>query len=125
MQNILLIDDDPSVAMTVDFVLKRWGGEVHFEAVDSGAKGLDKLRDGFKGLILLDVMMPEMDGWETVEAMVNGGLLDGNVICMLTAVGDPGVRMESLTQYILDYVRKPCDPDEIVQAVQQGLALCC
>jgi len=83
----MVVDDDPSIRSTVDIILKTSGYSIC--AVESGQGCLDRLREGFRGLILMDVMMPKMDGWDTIAAIEDEGLYKGNVICMLTAVHDP------------------------------------
>ena len=69
----------------------------------------------------MDIMMPEMDGWDTIAAIVDEGLYEGNVICMLTAVHDPGPKMEALKERVLDYVRKPFTREELLAAVEESV----
>ncbi len=114
---IMVVDDDPSIRATVEIVLNTKGHSTCI--VESGKKCLDKLREGFRGLILMDVMMPEMDGWNTISAIESEGLHGGNVICMLTAVHDPGPKLEELTEYVMDYVRKPFTSEELLETVEE------
>ena len=116
-KQVMIVDDDPSIRATVEIVLNTKGHSIC--VVESGEKCLDKLREGFRGLILMDVMMPEMDGWDTISAIENEGLHGGNVICMLTAVHDPGPELEKLTEYVMDYVRKPFTSEELLEAVDE------
>jgi len=116
-KQVMVVDDDPSIRTTVEIVLNTKGHSIC--VVESGKKCLDKLREGFRGLILMDVMMPEMDGWNTISAIENEGLHGGNVICMLTAVHDPGPELEKLTEYVMDYVRKPFTSEELLEAVDE------
>jgi len=116
-KQVMIVDDDPSIRATVEIVLNTKGHSIC--VVESGEKCLDKLREGFRGLILMDVMMPEMDGWDTISAIENEGLHGGNVICMLTAVHDPGPELEKLTEYVMDYVRKPFTSEELLEAVEE------
>ena len=69
----------------------------------------------------MDVMMPELNGWETIAAIVEEGLDDGNIFCMFTAVQDPEPRMEFLKEYVLDYIRKPFTSEELVAVVDSSL----
>ena len=121
---ILLVDDDPAVEATVRFILHEADLASRLVSVSSGRQCLDVLRDGFRGVILMDVMMPEMDGWRTIEAIVENDLFAGNVVCMLTAVGDPGPRMAPLAEYVVDYLRKPVEPDDLVDAIANAWAMC-
>jgi CheY-like chemotaxis protein len=118
-KRILIVDDNPSVLETVELILSEAGYSVC--AVDSGGQCLVELRNGFKGLILMDIMMPEMDGWDTIAALVDEGLFEGNVICMLTAVHDPGAKLESLKECVLDYVTKPFTSEELLTAVEDSI----
>jgi CheY-like chemotaxis protein len=120
---ILTVDDDPSIRTTVEMVMEDAGKEVRFAS--SGDEAVTRLREGFRGLILLDIMMPGMDGWQTLQTIIDEGLYQGNVVCMLTAVLDPGPEMESLKEFVLDYIRKPFTPDELVGAVDDALSFCC
>lgn len=112
---ILIVDDNPSVRETVEIILSMEDYAV--TTADGGAQCLAELRSGFKGLILMDIMMPEMDGWDTIAAIVDGGLLEGNLICMLTAAHDPGPKMQTLKESVLDYIKKPFAADELLAVV--------
>ena len=89
----------------------------------SGEQCLERLREGFRGLILMDVMMPGMDGWDTIQAMVDSGLVEGNVICMLTGLPEPEPKMDPLKEYVLDFLRKPFHSKELVAKVEELLHL--
>ncbi len=119
-KQIMVVDDDPSIRATVEIVLKTKGYSICI--VESGIECLDKLQNGFRGLILMDVMMPELDGWDTIAAIDDKGLLGGNVICMLTAVHDPGPKMEKLTELVMDYIKKPFTSEELLEVVEEYVA---
>lgn len=116
---IMIVDDDPSIRETVEIVLSVGGYSVR--VAESGQECLEKLRNGFSGLILMDIMMPEMNGWDTIEAIEDEGLHGGNVICMLTAVHDPSPELEKLTEYVMDYVRKPFTSEELLETVAEHI----
>ncbi|MDP6544028.1 MAG: response regulator [Phycisphaerae bacterium] len=120
-ERILLVDDDPVVCFTVEVIFRKTNIEVL--SAHSGTEALRCLESGFKGLILMDVMMPGMDGWETIEAIVDKGLMEGNIICMLTAVDSPSPKLEKLKEHVLEYIRKPFHPNDLVAAVAQYLQL--
>lgn len=117
--SILVVDDDPSVCFTVREVLASGG--LSCQVVHSGQECLAALREGFAGLILLDIMMPNMDGWQTLAAMRREGLLEGNLVCMLTAVANPGEEMEDLKECVLEYVRKPFSAEGLIETVRNYL----
>ncbi len=114
---VMVVDDDLSILETVDIVLRSSGYIVAI--AKSGHECLAKLRKGYKGLILMDIMMPEMDGWATINAIVNENLLEGCAICMLTAINDPGPEMENLKECVMDYIRKPFTPEELIESVEE------
>jgi CheY-like chemotaxis protein len=116
---VLVVDDDPSVLYTVELVLSE--ADVPVSTAESGHHCLDLLARGFRGLILLDIMMPGMDGYETVREIVRRGWMDGNLVCMLTAVMDPDEELAPASDGVLEYVRKPFHPDELVSTVREYL----
>jgi DNA-binding response OmpR family regulator len=69
----------------------------------------------------MDIMMPGKDGWDTIRSIQQAGLLDGNIIVMLTAQEAPDERMDGLQELVLDYVTKPFTFDEIFATVSTYL----
>ncbi len=116
---VMIVDDDAAILRTVKLLMADGGYDVRLAA--SGEQCLQMLREGFGGLVLMDVMMPGMDGWDTIAAIADQGLMDGNVICMLTALYDPGPKMQRLKKHVLDYIRKPFSREELLAAVEDSL----
>ena len=83
---VMVVDDDPMVQMTVRRILES--AKLKVTTVDSGAACIQEVEKGFEGLILMDIMMPGMDGWDTIQTLVDKGLVKGNIICMLTGQGN-------------------------------------
>ena len=119
--SVMIVDDEPSILIAVRVLLEPEGFEVL--TVDSGAKCIEELKKGFRGVILMDIMMPRMDGWDTIKSLVEEGLIEGNVIAMLTAKDAPGQKMEGLQEYVIDYITKPFEPDELVTYIREYLEL--
>lgn len=119
--SVMIVDDEPSILIAVRVLLEPEGFEVL--TVDSGAKCIEELKKGFRGVILMDIMMPRMDGWDTIKSLVDEGLIEGNIIVMLTAKDTPGEKMEGLQEYVIDYINKPFDPDELVSYIREYLEL--
>lgn len=117
---VLVVDDDEAIRNTVKRILEHAGLKV--TTVDSGQACLDTLESGYEGLILMDVMMPGMDGWATIQALVDRGYVEGNIICMLTGKENPDPLMDNLKEYILDYIRKPFQNDTLVALVKEYLS---
>ena len=93
-----------------------------FEA-DSGLSCLDALEQGFKGVILMDIMMPQMDGWDTLRQIIERGYGDKSIVLVLTALDAFDHNIEDLQTHVVDYMTKPFEPDELVDAVQCYLQL--
>jgi DNA-binding response OmpR family regulator len=66
--------------------------------------------------------MPEMDGWDTIQNLVDKGMVKGNIICMLTGKEATDERMKMFKEYILDYIRKPFDHQKLTELVKEYLA---
>jgi len=119
-QPVLVVDDDPDVRRALELVLRRAGCSVTLAS--DGRECLKRVEAGFRGVILMDIMMPGLDGWETVEAIVEGGWSQGSLICMLTACVDPKPGTEGLEQHVFDYIEKPFDVAVLVDVVQLALS---
>ena len=68
----MIIDDDSHVRIAVRTVLSEAGFDVI--AVDGGPAGIKHLKEGFSGVILLDIMMPDMDGWDVIQNILDEDL---------------------------------------------------
>jgi len=117
---VMIVDDDPSVCRTVIRILEQ--SKIAVKAVKSGKVCLEELDKGFKGLILMDVTMPDMDGWGTIQEMVNRGFPKDVIVCMLTGNEVPDAKMNNLKEYVMDYIRKPFDHKKLVTIVREHLS---
>ena len=117
---VMIVDDDSSIRSTVKTLLELEG--IAVSAVPGGIACLEELERGFSGVILLDIMMPQMDGWDTLREIVDKGLMEGNVISMLTAKETPGDKMEGLEQFVTDYITKPFDTPRLLSAVTEYMS---
>ena len=86
---------------------------------ESGKNCLEILKDGYKGIILMDIMMSFMDGWETIQAIVDQNLHEGNIIAMLSAKNEADEQFDSLKEFIADYLSKPFEADELIAIVDK------
>ena len=121
-KKLMVVDDDPDILITIRNIFEREGYEVL--TVDSGIDCIRELERGFKGIILMDIMMPFMDGWDTIREMVVKGLTNGIMISIVTAKGTPDhERMKGLESYVRDYIAKPFNVGELVSNVN-GMAAC-
>ncbi|WP_298267252.1 response regulator [Geobacter sp.] len=118
---VMLVDDEEFIREAVEIYFQT--REVKILCVPGGEECLRQLAAGFRGVILMDVMMPRMDGWDTIREIVRRGLHAGNAIIMLTALDEPDERMEGLQEYVIDYLTKPFDPQALLDAVTYYLTL--
>lgn len=118
---IMLVDDEECIRETISELLASEGIEI-LAAAGSG-ECLQMLSAGFRGVILMDVMMPGLDGWSTIREIEKAGMLDGNVISMLTAMDIPDERMEGLQEVVIDYITKPFEPEAFIASVRRYLSL--
>ena len=119
-KDILVVDDDPGVIYTIKRGLEILDKEYNVLAVESGVECLELLEKGFKGILLIDIMMPNMDGWDTIREIVNRGLKKNVEILVITAVGTSNhEKMKGLEPYIYDYIAKPFDVNTIVESVKR------
>ncbi len=72
-KKIMIVDDEPDILDSLKLVFEREDYDVI--TVDSGKKCLKELEKGFKGVILMDIMMPNLDGWDTIKEIVSQGLI--------------------------------------------------
>jgi DNA-binding response OmpR family regulator len=115
-RRILIVDDEPRMIHFIRLNLEHDGFEV-YEAI-SGLKALDQFRDQLPDLILLDVMMPDIDGFETLRLIRE---ISNVPVIMLTAKGDEEDRVKGLELGADDYVTKPFSPRELVSRVRAVL----
>src|SRR6266536_2225047 len=105
VSRVLLIEDDPAVRQGLELALTRQGHRVR--AVESGEQGLDRLRTDLPDVVVLDLMLPGMDGFEVCRRIRAAGEVP---IIMLTARGDDMDVVAGLEAGADDYVVKPVQP---------------
>nr|WSZ94796.1 HAMP domain-containing protein [Streptomyces sp. NBC_00857] len=115
-RRIMIVDDDIRNVFALTHVLGRVGVTVTY--AENGREGLEALhRNPDVSLVLMDVMMPEMDGYETIRAIRGTARLAGLPIIALTAKAMPGDREKAIDSGADDYVPKPVDVDRLLSAV--------
>ncbi len=115
-RSVLVVDDEPRMIHFIRLNLEHDGFQV-FEAT-SGSDTLDQMRDNLPDLILLDVMMPEIDGFETLKLIREISTVP---VIMLTAKGEEDDKVKGLELGADDYVTKPFSPRELVSRVRAVL----
>src|SRR5687768_2663754 len=111
---ILLVEDDPGVVLVVSDLLRAEGHEV--EAVSDGRAGLQRTQEGNFDLLILDIMLPGMNGVDLCQTVRQQGF--EGAILMLTARGQVADRVEGLKTGADDYLVKPFNPDELLARIE-------
>lgn len=117
MAKVLVIEDDPQIAMIVQIKLKNNGFDVVI-AKDGGA-GLAAAKEQRPDMILLDVMIPVMDGYQVLRAVRSDPDLQHTPVIMLTAKGQERDILAGFKDGATDYIVKPFSPSEVVARVQR------
>jgi DNA-binding response OmpR family regulator len=115
-RRILVVDDEPRMIHFIRLNLEHDGFEV-YEA-PSGTQALAQLRDQMPDLVLLDIMMPDLDGFETLRMIRD---LSSVPVIMLTAKGEEEDKVRGLELGADDYITKPFSPRELVSRVRAVL----
>ena len=115
-RKILVVDDEADILHFLELILRERGYEV--ETAPGGAAALAAAREGQPDLVLLDIMMPQMDGWEVLKLLRIDPHTAGIPVAMISARTDPKDRMQGLQEGALDYICKPFSLDELLAKVE-------
>lgn len=124
-KRILVVEDNPVNQLVIKSILRKWKG-VSFAFANHGLEGLEKLRQELFDLILMDLQMPEMDGYEATEAIRSGlaGSQFINIpIIAVTADTTEKSKIKAQSVGMDDYMTKPVDADILLEKVLQALFL--
>ena len=121
VKHILCIEDEPEMIDLIRLILGRRGFNVSGAA--GGKAGLQAVRDELPDLVLLDLMMPDMDGWEVYQQMKSDELTRNIPVIVVTA------RAQSIDKVlgihiakVDDYIAKPFSPQELLASVEKVLS---
>lgn len=118
-KTILAIDDDPAVRSTVFDLLAAESFQVHL--AENGAVGVEVARDLIPDLIVCDVRMPELDGYGVLQALRSHAPTADIPFIFLTGLDDRAEVRQGMVQGGDDYLTKPVDPVDLVEAVKAQL----
>jgi two-component system alkaline phosphatase synthesis response regulator PhoP len=113
-KKILVVDDEPSISMLIEFNLKLVGFEVH--CVYDGEAVFEAIQSFRPDLIILDLMLPKMDGFQVCRKLRSQNNLVP--IIMLTAMQDLSDKIAGLDNGADDYMTKPFSPQELISRIQ-------
>jgi diguanylate cyclase (GGDEF)-like protein len=118
-ETILVVDDDPDITRFIELNLRDAG--YHVAVAGDGEEALSKIGELNPDLVVLDVMMPKVDGFEVAEHLRQSARRGSVSIIMLTAQGLPDQRVRGLSMGVDDYIVKPFDPVILLARVRSTL----
>ena len=120
-KRILCIEDEPEMIDLIRLILGRRGFEV--SGATGGKAGLDAMRKQHPDLVLLDLMMPDMDGWEVYQQMKADDATRHIPVIVVTAKAQSIDKVLGLhIAKVDDYIAKPFSPQELLSSVEKTLS---
>jgi len=117
---ILCIEDEPEMIDLIRLILGRRGFEV--KGATGGAEGLKIVREEHPDLVLLDLMMPDMDGWEVYQQIKADENTKGIPVIVVTAKAQSIDKVLGLhIAKVDDYIAKPFSPQELLSSIEKVL----
>ena len=117
---ILCVEDEPEMIDLMRLILGRRGFEV--KGANGGVEGLKMIRDSAPDLILLDLMMPDMDGWEVYQQLKADEKTKNIPVIVVTAKAQSIDKVLGLhIAKVDDYIAKPFSPQELLNSVEKVL----
>lgn len=116
-RTVLIIEDEKLIIVSTQMVLEAAGFRV--ESATNGEDGISKARSKSPDLILLDIMMPGIDGWETLTRLKRDPATASIPVVIFTAREHARGHQKSSEMGAADYFRKPFEPDELIELVEK------
>ncbi len=117
--DVLVVDDDPDIRAMLGFTL---GGEFNVRFASNGVDAIEQLAINPPAAMILDVMMPDVDGYDVLEARRERGLAPHTQVLMLTCKSEERDLVRSWALGADAYLSKPTDPDLIAAKLRAHLA---
>jgi DNA-binding response OmpR family regulator len=114
-KKILVVDDEADILHFLELVLRERGYDVLTAA--NGRQAVELAREARPDLVLLDIMMPQMDGWEVLKLLRVDDVTAGIPVAMVSARTDPKDRVQGLQEGAADYICKPFSLDDLLAKV--------
>ena len=119
-RHILLVEDNPTNKFVVERFLEHW--EVNVDYAENGMKALEKVQQNNYNLVLMDLQMPVMDGFETTRRLREMGHNDLPVLA-LTASAMLSIKQQAIKAGMNDFIPKPFSPDELLVKMSRYINL--
>src|SRR3954469_370279 len=117
-RSVLVVEDDPEINELVGAYVQITGFE--YESALNGAQAVEKARATHPALIVLDVMLPDFDGFEVARRLKGESNTREIPIVMLTALDRDEYRQKGKTAGAVDYLTKPFDPDRLMDTIREN-----
>ena len=115
MKKILIVDDEPNIVMTLEYAFKKQHFEVYIAR--DGSEALQILNNNIPDVVLLDIMMPNVDGYQTLEYIKKSDLLKNTKVVFLTAKNKASDIEKGLKLGVDKYLTKPFSVKKIVSEI--------
>ncbi len=119
MSKILIIEDEPEQIQLISMRLKANGYEVI--SAETAKGGLKVAEEESPDLILLDILLPDMNGLEVAESLKSGNMTKEIPIVAITAVGTPDIEEQCKNVGIAGFLRKPYESEDLVNKIKEQL----
>jgi len=119
MPRILVVDDDPAIRQLISAALLTEDYEI--SPAGNGREALRLIEDEVPDLIVLDLAMPEMDGWRFLEELYARGLRKRTRVVIVSANLDTSARERGEGEAVRHFLEKPFDPDALMTMVRDAL----
>jgi DNA-binding response OmpR family regulator len=114
-RKILVVDDEADILHFLELVLRERGYDVL--TASNGQSAIELARGARPDLVLLDIMMPQMDGWEVLKLLREDALTAPIPVAMVSARTDPRDRVHGFQEGAVDYICKPFSLDDLLAKV--------
>ena len=119
MQTILVIDDDPMNLRMAEFMLKQQGYNII--TCSNGRDGISLMESDQVDLVLLDIEMPEFNGFDTLSEIKSNSAISSIPVIMLTASAEKEDIEKSTALGAVDYIKKPFKPQELSEIISRAI----
>jgi DNA-binding response OmpR family regulator len=118
---IVIADDEPHILLSLKYVVGKMGGFQVFPA-ENGDEALKLIQSELPKLVILDVMMPKISGFDVCEKIKNDNNLKDIYVILLTAKGQETDKEKGLMVGADEYFTKPFDPDKLLSKIKTIMA---
>ena len=119
--SVLVVEDEPNIVLSLQFIMKQAGFVVR--VAEDGAKAVQELAKEVPDLVLLDIMLPKMDGFSVVETIKADPRCEAVKVIMLSAKSRDADREKALALGADDFVTKPFSTRELADRVRELLGI--